>query len=74
MLDFIISHGRMKEKAARKFFRQILSAVGNGWGVEREGGVGDNSHSLLQVSNSLPLALLFRLLPSKLNCASRSKD
>ena len=27
MLDYIISHGRLKEKQARKFFRQITSAI-----------------------------------------------
>lgn len=28
MLDYIISHGRLKEKQARKFIREIISAVG----------------------------------------------
>lgn len=27
MLDFIISHGRLKEKMARRYLRQIVSAV-----------------------------------------------
>ena len=28
IFDFLVAHGRMKEKDARKYFRQILSAVG----------------------------------------------
>ena len=28
MLDYIISHGKLKEKVARRYFRQIVSAVG----------------------------------------------
>jgi hypothetical protein len=28
MLDYIISHGRLREQVARKFARQIGSAVG----------------------------------------------
>lgn len=28
MLDYIISHGKLKEKHARKFARQIVSALG----------------------------------------------
>lgn len=28
MLDYIISHGRLKENVARKFLRQIVSALG----------------------------------------------
>lgn len=28
MLDYIISHGRLKERVARKFLRQMVSAVG----------------------------------------------
>jgi serine/threonine protein kinase len=28
MLDYIIAHGKLREKLARKFFRQIVSAVG----------------------------------------------
>lgn len=28
MLDYIISHGRLREKLARKFFIQIASAIG----------------------------------------------
>lgn len=30
MLDYIISHGKLKEKHARKFARQIASALGKG--------------------------------------------
>lgn len=29
LLDYIISHGKLKEKLARKFARQIVSALGN---------------------------------------------
>jgi serine/threonine protein kinase len=36
LLDYIVSHGSLKEKAARPLFRQILEAVGpwhaHGWG------------------------------------------
>lgn len=28
LLDYIISHGRLKEKHARRFARQIVSALG----------------------------------------------
>lgn len=28
LLDYIISHGKLKEKQARRFARQILSALG----------------------------------------------
>lgn len=28
VLDYIIAHGRLREKVARKFFRQLVSAVG----------------------------------------------
>jgi serine/threonine protein kinase len=28
ILDYIISHGKIKEKQARKFARQMLSAIG----------------------------------------------
>lgn len=29
LLDYIISHGKLREKLARKFARQIVSALGN---------------------------------------------
>ncbi|EPZ36547.1 Diacylglycerol acyltransferase domain-containing protein [Rozella allomycis CSF55] len=29
MLDFIIAHGKLREKQARRFFRQLLSAISN---------------------------------------------
>ena len=29
LLDYIISHGKLREKQARKFARQIVSALGN---------------------------------------------
>jgi serine/threonine protein kinase len=29
LLDYIIGHGKLKERQARKFARQILSAIGN---------------------------------------------
>ena len=29
LLDYIISHGKLREKLARKFTRQIVSALGN---------------------------------------------
>ena len=31
MLDYIISHGKLKEKQARKFARQIVSLLGQYW-------------------------------------------
>jgi serine/threonine protein kinase len=30
VLDFIVAHGRLGEKEARRFFRQILSAIAYG--------------------------------------------
>lgn len=30
LLDYIIRHGKLKERQARKFSRQILSAIGKG--------------------------------------------
>jgi serine/threonine protein kinase len=68
LLDYIIAHGRLKEKNARRFARQIVSALGMIWPD-----VPQPSHLR---SNIMLIKLNFfsvtaRLLSSKFHRASR---
>ena len=62
LLDYIIAHGKLKEKQARRFARQILSALGK--------------NQSIQISLILISWLIYtdRLLSSELDCTPRSQD
>lgn len=64
LLDYIISHGKLREKQARKFARQIVSALGK---VYQTGDV-------LQTANLRfygGVCAICRLLSPEFHCASR---
>lgn len=48
LLDYIISHGKLKEKHARRFARQILSALGK-----------DSCYNVLHCYHNLQSLILF---------------
>lgn len=60
LLDYIISHGKLREKQARKFARQIVSALGKAF-------------SRIFLYNDAKPGLFCRLLPPEFDSSSRYK-
>lgn len=83
MLDYIISHGKLKEKHARKFARQIASALGKNLAKSNskffDFSVLTNEYATFVILAESPLTMSFflacyRLLPQKLDCTPRLED